>query len=553
MLFQPEPEKVTGSEITKISLIDHSRNGGTIENTAPQPKGYQRPQPVRVQVNPATVPYRPRPSPAPRIQPPRPYNPQPRPQPQPQPYVQRPTVRANHGSLSLTSFQLNLPYQPQQPRYPQPAPYQPRPAPFVPFQPLQQRPSPSGCCGGQLFSQQGGLCMPISFNPCQQQNNCGGSGGCGGCGGGSSCGGGCGGGGNCGGGCGSSCGGGGGSGCGGCGGGCSPSCCQPQTSACCNQAVSTCCQPQQMPCCNQQVSKKVVAHNHFVAQVQTCCPPPVQQSCCCPQPSSICRHKRYWKVIKQNWNKNLGHSDMPWEYASVEEKHKSKCRKSLISACKRSFAANYLFVSTVTYPLIYIALRRTVNCSGPPVLILRFSQFLSVSHMFCQFYLSRSVWIKLKNFQLRYNHCFVSWSVRVVTKSFWASWNVPETKNREDFQQVETRKEEQFQDRGKPLWPSRNPLWLSMSINSATTSRKTRPGCCTHCDAAKVFSVRTLSGWRLGTSSIRPFFNDADSYLVHSEFETTSFPNKKSVKSKSRWHSFRGFSSSPPRTRRQLS
>ncbi|CAB3409880.1 unnamed protein product [Caenorhabditis bovis] len=230
------------------NLEEDIRGEPTIENTAAQ-----RPQPIRIQVDPATKPYRPRPT--------------------PRPFYLRPAPA------------LNLPYQaPQQPPIPgsayiQSLPPPPPPPPIPPPQPFggYPRPSPQGCCGGQLFSQQGGLCMPINFNPCQQRPSCGG--GCGGNSCGSGCGGGCGGGSPCGGGCGgvSSCGGcGGGSSCGG--GGCSPSCCPPQTSACCNQMVSTCCQPQQMPCCNQQI--------------QTCCPPPVQQSCCCPQPQSICRHKR---------------------------------------------------------------------------------------------------------------------------------------------------------------------------------------------------------------------------------------------------------------------
>ncbi|VDK57089.1 unnamed protein product, partial [Cylicostephanus goldi] len=67
--------------------------------------------------------------------------------------------------------------QPQPIQFPAPPPYQPLPT----YQLPQHQPQPQpGCCGGQLFSQQGSLCMPMSFNPCQRQQPFGG-GACGVC------------------------------------------------------------------------------------------------------------------------------------------------------------------------------------------------------------------------------------------------------------------------------------------------------------------------------------------------------------------------------------
>ncbi|KAK6751535.1 hypothetical protein RB195_003124 [Necator americanus] len=151
--------------------------------------------------------------------------------------------------------------QPQPFSIPQAPVYQPQP----PYQvsPVQSTPQ-QGCCGGQLFSQQGGLCMPMNFNPCQGRQQYSSGGGCGVCSptcvsacprSAQSCGSG-----NC----------------------CvarSPACCpQPMASLCCNQVVQSCCQPQQRQCCNSQNS--------------SCCPNPFQ-GCCCnrSQMSGLCRRR----------------------------------------------------------------------------------------------------------------------------------------------------------------------------------------------------------------------------------------------------------------------
>ncbi|CAD6194887.1 unnamed protein product [Caenorhabditis auriculariae] len=175
------------------------------------------------------------------------------------PYIQRPPPQPSYQlpPSQPQGYQLPPTYSFQPQGYAQPPP----PAPAYVQPPPTYQP-PNNCCGGQLFSPQGNLCMPLNFNPCRPQAP------------------------SCGGGCGAP------SPCQsqGCSSGCQQSCCQsssccqppqPMTSSCCNQVVSTCCQPRQMPCCNQQV--------------QTCCPPPPPPSCCCPccpSPSSLCRGKR---------------------------------------------------------------------------------------------------------------------------------------------------------------------------------------------------------------------------------------------------------------------
>uniref|UniRef100_A0A7I4YPG1 Flocculation protein FLO11-like n=2 Tax=Haemonchus contortus TaxID=6289 RepID=A0A7I4YPG1_HAECO len=208
-------------------------------------------------------------------------------------YNTQPKIQVNPAAYEVVRPYAPRPYQsrpvPQQPLLPPaPAPLpvfpQPVPPPAQPFPvyPIPQSPnpypvsapsypvaqSPQGCCGGQLISSQGQLCMPISLDPCggsrpqQFQRTDGGCGACSatclsacqaatslGCGSG-----------NC----------------------CafrSPSCCQPMQSLCCNQIVQSCCQPQQQQCCNSQNS--------------SCCPSPLQSCCCSPsQISGLCRRSK---------------------------------------------------------------------------------------------------------------------------------------------------------------------------------------------------------------------------------------------------------------------
>lgn len=120
--------------------------------------------------------------------------PQPQAQPHSQVQLQQPAYNTGFGSHSQNSVFSQAPhsqYVPQvipqqQPFISQSIPYQPfvelpqaqhQPIGYAqlqtPLLPQQSYPKPpSGCCGGNWFSSQGGLCSPVNYNPCQQQSPC---------------------------------------------------------------------------------------------------------------------------------------------------------------------------------------------------------------------------------------------------------------------------------------------------------------------------------------------------------------------------------------------